>query len=354
MSRIYDDRESTRQAERAEQKHQEQKLRVDKKAADHAFSRLVNEGSKQQGQVHRQSLHRGNASESAAKLLEKADPFSNMRTQEDRERVLSQHGLLPTSTPTPSGERKPHAVLQELMGGKEGKEKAPPPSAEGDKGLAKKPLPKQGAEENPALAQALGQTAKLHPGSRGQAEAGKRSVSKMEGHVEMRSAESKEESKKHADLKAEAKEAQQAQTTQQGLQQASKSKVSDKEPREDFDRLLSTNPALMEPAPLVRPKAGGDSDRLRRLASEIAQKIVERIRVGTNKAGIAEFQIDLRSEVLSGLSLRVSASGGKINVVFSSADRNSLKTIEEQSGALRNALDVRGLTLTDLKLEMIS
>jgi len=111
---------------------------------------------------------------------------------------------------------------------------------------------------------------------------------------------------------------------------------------------------LMEPAPIVRPKSTGDSERLRRIASEIAQKIVERVRVGTNKAGNAEFQIDLRSDVLSGLSLRVSASAGKIDVVFSGSDRNSLKTVEEQSEALRTALDVRGLTLSNIKFEMTS
>ncbi|HEX8440147.1 flagellar hook-length control protein FliK, partial [Archangium sp.] len=62
------------------------------------------------------------------------------------------------------------------------------------------------------------------------------------------------------------------------------------------------NPALMAPVPVAKPKPGAGSERLRAIANEIAQKIVERVRVGTNAAGHAEFQIDLRGDVLSGLS----------------------------------------------------
>jgi hypothetical protein len=111
------------------------------------------------------------------------------------------------------------------------------------------------------------------------------------------------------------------------------------------------NPALMAPVPVAKPKPSAGSDRLRALANEIAQKIVDRVRVGTNGAGAAEFQIDLRSNVLSGLSIKLSAKNGKIQAVFSGNDRDVLKMIEEQSEGLKSALQGRGLKLESLRFE---
>jgi hypothetical protein len=111
------------------------------------------------------------------------------------------------------------------------------------------------------------------------------------------------------------------------------------------------NPALMAPVPVAKPKPNTGSDRLRAIANEIAQKIVEKVRVGTNSAGASEFQIDLRSNVLSGLSIKLSAKNGKISAVFSGSDRDVLKMIEEQSEGLKSALQGRGLKLEDLRFE---
>jgi flagellar hook-length control protein FliK len=111
------------------------------------------------------------------------------------------------------------------------------------------------------------------------------------------------------------------------------------------------NPALMAPVPVAKPKDTAGSERLRALASEIAQKIVERVRVGTNAAGNAEFQIDLRGDVLGGLSIKVSARNGKISATFSGSNREVLKQLEEHSEGLRTALGGRGLKLEDLKFE---
>lgn len=111
------------------------------------------------------------------------------------------------------------------------------------------------------------------------------------------------------------------------------------------------NPALMAPVPVAKPKDMAGSERLRAMANEIAQKIVERVRVGTNAAGNAEFQIDLRSDVLSGLSIKVSARNGKISATFSGTNREVLKLLEEQSEGLRGALGGRGLRLEDVRFE---
>lgn len=111
------------------------------------------------------------------------------------------------------------------------------------------------------------------------------------------------------------------------------------------------NPALMAPVPVAKPKDTAGSERLRAMASEIAQKIVDRVRVGTNAAGLAEFQIDLRGDVLSGLSIKVSAKNGKISATFSGTNRDVLKMLEEQSEGLRTALGGRGLKLETVRFE---
>jgi hypothetical protein len=112
------------------------------------------------------------------------------------------------------------------------------------------------------------------------------------------------------------------------------------------------NPALMAPVPVAKPKPNTGSERMRAVANEIAQKIVERARVGTNGAGQAEFQIDLRSNVLSGLSIKLSAKNGKIQAVFSGNDRDVLKMLEEHKEGLKSALTGRGLKLEELRFEV--
>jgi hypothetical protein len=111
------------------------------------------------------------------------------------------------------------------------------------------------------------------------------------------------------------------------------------------------NPALMAPVPVAKPKSTAGSERLRAIANEIAQKIVERVRVGTNAMGNAEFQIDLRGDVLSGLSIKLTAKNGKIHAVFSGKDREVLKMLEEQRDGLKSALAGRGLTLEEMRVE---
>ncbi|MEW5739332.1 MAG: flagellar hook-length control protein FliK, partial [Myxococcota bacterium] len=111
------------------------------------------------------------------------------------------------------------------------------------------------------------------------------------------------------------------------------------------------NPALMAPVPVAKQKEATGSERLRKVANELAQKIVERVRVGTNAAGKVEFQVDLRSDVLAGLSVKVSANNGKISAVFQGSDKDVLKMIEEHEDALKEALKARGLSLEDFKIE---
>jgi hypothetical protein len=111
------------------------------------------------------------------------------------------------------------------------------------------------------------------------------------------------------------------------------------------------NPALMAPVPVTKPKEESSAEGLRALASEIAQKIVERVRVGTDGAGRPEFQIELRSDVLSGLEIRISAHRGKIRASFSAADPAVVKLLRENSDELKRVLGRRNLRLEELRIE---
>ncbi len=109
--------------------------------------------------------------------------------------------------------------------------------------------------------------------------------------------------------------------------------------------------ALMAPPPLAQPK-GASGARLSAITKEIVDKIVSRVLVGHNAAGMAEFRIDLKSSVLKGLSIKVSGGRGKrIRAVFSGSDHEVLEALESSKSDLVEALEARGLKLEDLAFE---
>ena len=61
--------------------------------------------------------------------------------------------------------------------------------------------------------------------------------------------------------------------------------------------------------------------------------------------------ITIFGNVLSGMSVKVSAKNGKITAVFSGSDKDVLKMVEEQGEALGKALEARGLKLEDFRVE---
>lgn len=108
--------------------------------------------------------------------------------------------------------------------------------------------------------------------------------------------------------------------------------------------------ALLPPPPLARP-VGSSGVRLGAL-KEIVENIVKRASVGTNGDGVPEFRLDLKSDVLSGLSIRVSGGRGrKIRAVFSGSDSEVLAALKRSSSELSDALMARGLTLEDVRFE---
>jgi hypothetical protein len=109
--------------------------------------------------------------------------------------------------------------------------------------------------------------------------------------------------------------------------------------------------ALMAPPPLAVPKEAPQLSRLRALAQEIAEKIVKAARVGVNKLGLPEFQMELKSDILQGLKVKVSGRHGRIRAHFSSRDPKVLKQLRGEIDGLRAALSARGLKVDALEIE---
>lgn len=109
--------------------------------------------------------------------------------------------------------------------------------------------------------------------------------------------------------------------------------------------------ALMAPPPLAVPKEAPQVSRLRALAQEIAEKIVKAARVGVNKLGLPEFQLELKSDILQGLKVKVSGRHGRIRAHFSSRDPKVLKQLRGEIDGLRSALSARGLKVDALEIE---
>jgi hypothetical protein len=106
--------------------------------------------------------------------------------------------------------------------------------------------------------------------------------------------------------------------------------------------------ALMAPPPLARPKDVQKASPLRAFAQEIADRIVKHVHVGTNKMGLPEFQIELKSEVLKGLKVKVAGRHGRIRASFSSQDLAVIKQLRGGITQLREALTARGLKVDAL------
>ena len=109
--------------------------------------------------------------------------------------------------------------------------------------------------------------------------------------------------------------------------------------------------ALMAPPGIAVPKDQPQTSRLRQLAQEIADKIVKNVRIGTNKIGLPEFQLELKSDILKGLKVKVSGRHGRIRALFSSRDPQVLKQLRGEVESLRTALTARGLKVDALEIE---
>jgi flagellar hook-length control protein FliK len=119
------------------------------------------------------------------------------------------------------------------------------------------------------------------------------------------------------------------------------------------DALARQNPALHRPMEVKRPVEVQPTSRVEgMIAKEKIDSIVDQCRIGVNRAGATEMQFDLKSEVLGGLSLKVSTVDGRVYATFL-ADQPGVKDLVDLNAqALEKALRDRGLAIGEIKTEM--
>lgn len=199
-----------------------------------------------------------------------------------------------------------------------------------------------------------------------QAKAGQPSADKtplQAARADARSPGEAKESQSSSDKKGDTKSGDASQptgaTTKKGVQRADDDRDSGGKSKDQQGGKQETAPtpfrlppaALMAPPPLAQPK-GATGARMSAITKEIVDKIVSRVLVGHNAAGMAEFRIDLKSSVLKGLSIKVSGGRGKkIRAVFSGSDHEVLEALQSSKSDLIEALEARGLKLEDLAFE---
>jgi len=329
MSRVDDDRQAARAAERQMEARRNEELQKGKKATESTtFKKLVGQ-QQAQGQVQQ----RGSAEKQnelgksvIASLLEGADAHSKGETKGAHE-----------------GQQK---FTSRLKGSNAGENLQKATRSEGEHQQAVGQGGRQVDQHSTQTAQTdKGNTSRALEGRKSDAAHGRASLEEAHESSELSStgaAGAAGGAREKGDLKADADKG-------GGGQGGSGQKDGKDAPA--MQPGFRFNPALMAPVPVAKQKDVSGSERLRQVANELAQKIVEKVRIGTNAAGKVEFQIDLRSDVLKGLTVKVSCHNGKIKAVFQGSDRDVMKLIEEQKESLTKALAARGLTLEDFKIE---
>lgn len=85
---------------------------------------------------------------------------------------------------------------------------------------------------------------------------------------------------------------------------------------------------------------------------QILDQIVQEVRLGINATGAAEFQFDLRSDVLDGLKLKISTQDGKVVAYFIAENVHVKDVIDQGAQELVQALQQRGLEVAELQVSV--
>ncbi|MFA5811909.1 MAG: hypothetical protein WC956_06225, partial [bacterium] len=98
---------------------------------------------------------------------------------------------------------------------------------------------------------------------------------------------------------------------------------------------------------LAQAARGPDAAQQAALTQQALQKLVQYVRIGINRAGEKEIQVDLHEKIFRGLKLRVTSKGGKIGVHFKTADIRGREVFEKNSDAIKRALAAKGIEVAE-------
>ncbi len=100
--------------------------------------------------------------------------------------------------------------------------------------------------------------------------------------------------------------------------------------------------------PIVKPRQVANAPRL---STEQLEAIVSRVFAGLDGEGLKHFHIEFKGDQLGGLSLDLSAEGGKITARFTAKDKNLARLLKASEGPLARAFAHRGLNLHRFEVE---
>lgn len=84
------------------------------------------------------------------------------------------------------------------------------------------------------------------------------------------------------------------------------------------------------------------------LTQQVLNKIVQFVRIGLNRKGQKEIQLELSERIFRGLKLRVVDHEGKVGVYFQTRDPRGKKIFEENADAIRDALAKKGIEVDEI------
>lgn len=125
--------------------------------------------------------------------------------------------------------------------------------------------------------------------------------------------------------------------------------------RRDVSRLLAKSSVKSVPVDLAGKfaaqfakslKASGAGETV--IPQQVLNKIVQYVRIGINRKGEKEMQIDLHEKIFRGLKLRVLARGGKVAVHFRTSDTKGREVFEKSKDAIRRALTKKGIDVDEI------
>jgi hypothetical protein len=88
------------------------------------------------------------------------------------------------------------------------------------------------------------------------------------------------------------------------------------------------------------------------MPDKMLDQIVQEVRLGVNARGEAEFQFDLKSDVLEGLKLKISSKDGHVSASFIAENVHVKDAIDQGAQDLIKALQARGLEVANFNVSV--
>ena len=99
-------------------------------------------------------------------------------------------------------------------------------------------------------------------------------------------------------------------------------------------------------AKLAETLKGADQQNV--LTQQVLNKIVQYVKIGINRKGDKEIQIELHERIFRGLKLAVSFHEGKVSVKFRASDKKGREVLQKNSDAIRAALNKKGIDVDEI------